>query len=307
VSDAPDRTDGRDQREQQDPDLPWLAALPPPLSRFPVRELVIGLRAIGGRITAPPCGVRCPPAELAAAEWELERHFVALCKDVFGDPPILAEEYFNQHGRAIPGRGAISVTLDPLDGSASYARGSREYACSLAVKVGRVPVLGLVYHPPDDQLYAAVAQGGAYRGAERLAGPGRSTRPPIVAVKSQIRASPQVEALAVRLRAAGYRLETIQSTSLKLCWTAGGTRGGVIKALRATHGVLRDWGTAAGLLVCQEAGMSCRTWDGAPWRPAPGGLMVGDAAFLAAAAGAAGGTAGGEGRAAATPGNAGVH
>ncbi|MFI7020002.1 inositol monophosphatase family protein [Streptomyces sp. NPDC050164] len=214
-------------------------------------------------------------------EWEAELQFVRLFLDFFGDIPMVAEEHMNRLGRTIPGTGPVSAVLDPLDGSLSYASGSPRYTCTMAVKKHGIPVFGLVYRPATEEVFLAAAGGGAYRGGERLSASAASRRSPLVSVKSQIRDVPEVAALTRRLRAAGYHTERMESTSLKLCWAAQRRRAGIVKSLRSRHGVLCDWGTAAGLLICQEAGLRPRTWAGGAWRPATGGLMVGEGPYTA--------------------------
>lgn len=257
-------------------DSPWLASLPAELSGLPMEEFVTAFEAIA--LTWSDRQRCIVSAELPNAEWDVERSFVRLIRDVLGPVPIVAEERMNRFGTIVPGAGSLSVTLDPLDGSRSYARGSSRYACSLAVRKGASILFGVVYRPATDQHYVAVAGGGAFRGSTRLSRRGGSR---VVAVKSQIAHLPEVRAITGRLRSAGYRTERLESTSLKLCWTAEGRRAGVVKVLRLGGGALRDWGTAAGLLICQESGLRCLTWSGAAWTGTDGGLVVGDDAMLA--------------------------
>ncbi|WP_326615223.1 hypothetical protein OG949_40720 (plasmid) [Streptomyces scopuliridis] len=258
--------------------------LPTELSEYPLKEFVAMFCDIG-RIFRSRQRDPNIASTLTELEWETELKFVRLFREFFGDIPMVTEEHMNRLGRTIPGTGPISAVLDPLDGSLSYMSGSPRYTCTMAVKKHGSPIFGLVYRPATEEVFLAVAGGGAYRGRERLYAPLVSRRSPLVSVKSQIRDVPEVAALTRRLRAAGYHTERMESTSLKLCWTAQRRRAGIVKSLRSRHGVLCDWGTAAGLLICQEAGLRPLTLDGGMWRPATGGLMVGEGPHAAHAAG----------------------
>lgn len=249
--------------------------LPEGLTDHPVKEFIAAFCEIGRTFRSRQHDPDLA-SSLSALEWEVERKFVQLCQGFFGKIPVVAEERMNRFGRTIPGTGPVSAVLDPLDGSLSYASGNPRYTCTIAVKKHDSLLFGLVYRPATEEVYLAAAGGGAYRGSERLSASAASRRSQLVSVKSQISDVPEVRALTRRLRAAGYRTESMESTSLKLCWTAQRRRAGIVKSLRSRNGVLCDWGTAAGLLICQEAGLPPRTWAGKAWRPTTGGLMVGD-------------------------------
>ena len=51
--------------------------------------------------------------------------------------------------------------VDPLDGTREFIRGIPEFCVSIGLAVAGVAVLGVVYHPLREELYAAVAGGGA--------------------------------------------------------------------------------------------------------------------------------------------------
>lgn len=51
--------------------------------------------------------------------------------------------------------------IDPLDGTASFVRREPNFAVMVALEIGGRPVLSAIYHPMQDELYAAVAGGGA--------------------------------------------------------------------------------------------------------------------------------------------------
>jgi fructose-1,6-bisphosphatase/inositol monophosphatase family enzyme len=51
--------------------------------------------------------------------------------------------------------------IDPLDGTASFVRREPNFAVMVALEMGGRPVLSAIYHPMQDELYAAVAGEGA--------------------------------------------------------------------------------------------------------------------------------------------------
>src|SRR6185295_1384251 len=68
------------------------------------------------------------------------------------------------------GRGGDRVWLiDPIDGTANYARGIPHYCVSIGYLEHGVPVVGVLYDPSHDWLYAAARGEGAWRNDARLA------------------------------------------------------------------------------------------------------------------------------------------
>ena len=59
--------------------------------------------------------------------------------------------------------------VDPIDGTRAFVAGERTWAHSLAVVEAGRPVVGVVYLPARDRLYAATAGGGAALNGEGLA------------------------------------------------------------------------------------------------------------------------------------------
>ena len=255
---------------------PWVHRPPAPLRPDAVREALALLRRLAGELPAAQAAVVTDPARVSELEWELERRLVSGLTAALGPCPVLAEEHFARHGAEIPGRGRVRLVLDPLDGSASYARGSDRYAVSLAVLVDDRAVLGLVQDPVRDRLFSAVAGGGAWLdGAPLPADPAPAGRR-VVVVKRQHLGRPDMAAAVDRL--AGYRLERMECTSIKLCWVAQGRRAGLVKWLSRSNGVLLEWGTTAGLVICGEVGLRPQRLSGRPWRGEDGGLVVADPA-----------------------------
>jgi myo-inositol-1(or 4)-monophosphatase len=258
---------------------PWLAELPEHLRDAGIGPFLGQLCSLSAELLDRQAAVVADPDTLSGLEWDLEQRMISLIRECVGPVPILAEEYFARHGRRLDGTGRWRCVLDPLDGSASYARGSRRFATSLAVTDGETSVLALVYEPVTGLLYSALAGHGCFVGDEPIVR-SRPARRTAVIKEQWVKRMPALSERVDRLTARGYGLERMEATSLKLCWVAQGRRAGLLKWLSQVDGVVLEWGTTAGLLICREAGMVARRLDGTPWSGDGGGLVVGDDTYL---------------------------
>jgi len=254
----------------------WLAQLPDDFSGPGFAEFLARFTAIADRWPAHQPAMMRAPEQLSKLEQNIEVEQLALIRSWFSDVPVLTEEYFTSTGEIVEGRGRLSVVLDPLDGSASYLRGSARYAVSLAFLIDGVTTVAFVYPPATGLMRSAYAGHGAWVGAQPLRHRPEYRRK-IVAVKVQHLDKESVRTRADRLTARGYKLERMESTSLKLCWVAEGRRAGIVKWLSERAGVTQEWGTTAGALICREAGIEARTFDGEIWHRQSGGLVIADA------------------------------
>lgn len=69
--------------------------------------------------------------------------------------------FFGEEGDADGASGDCLWIVDPIDGTTNFARGIHEYAVSAALAVCEEVVLGVVYNPALDRLYAAAKGCGA--------------------------------------------------------------------------------------------------------------------------------------------------
>jgi myo-inositol-1(or 4)-monophosphatase len=144
--------------------------------------------------------------------------------------------------------------VDPIDGTRAFSTGHPDWAVSIGlVKDGR-PILGVLYAPAHDHLYAARLGRGAWRndvelrgsakadfGGARVAGP-----------------KPLVDSFE---RAAGpiQRLPKVPSLALRLARVADGS---IDVALVSSDA--HDWDIAAADLILHEAGASLTDFTGKP-------------------------------------------
>jgi myo-inositol-1(or 4)-monophosphatase len=236
------------------PDRAALGTLPAELAGFPafVEELVglFGARGVG----------RPHVPRRASDDGEIERDLVGRIQRLFPGAGILAEEHFHAHGREIDGPGPVRAVLDPIDGTNSYLRGEPSFTGSAAFELGGRTLAGVVHHPLSDTTWVAIAGAGAFVNGRRLPAP--ADVPRVVAVGANLMGDRTVSALCRLLDERGYRVHALGSVALRLCQTATGERAGTVKRLGRTGPVLRSWGVAAGLLMCEEAGVRVRRLPG---------------------------------------------
>ncbi len=174
---------------------------------------------------------------------EVERFIRAAISSRFPSDAIIGEE---EGG----GAGDHLWLIDPIDGTANYARGLPRYCVSIGYLERGVPTLGAIYDPSLDWLYSAALGEGAWRDGERMrVSPcadldaatvecGWSTRRP---------ASAYVDLLA-RVMDAGAAIRRAGSGALGLADVAAGRA----EAYAELH--INAWDCAAGIVLVREAG-----------------------------------------------------
>lgn len=174
----------------------------------------------------------------------VERFIRAAINTRFPGDAILGEE------EGVSGSGDRLWIIDPIDGTANYARGLPRYCVSIGYMERGVPMLGAIYDPPHDGLYSAAKGEGAYQDGVRLAvSPcaaigeatvecGWSTRRP---------ARAYVDLLG-RVLEGGGAIRRAGSGALGLVDVAAGR----VEAYVELH--INSWDCAAGIVLVQEAG-----------------------------------------------------
>jgi 3'(2'), 5'-bisphosphate nucleotidase len=170
--------------------------------------------------------------------------------------PIVSEE----DDRECLDAAAVSTywLVDPLDGTKEFIKGLPEYTVNIALVHECVPVLGVIYVPPDGRLYAAAQGEGARRyesGHETLLYPRCVVRPES-AVVSRSHLSPETEGFLKRL---GIQRCIPSGSSLKMCAVAEGSAD-----VYPRLGPTRLWDTAAGAAIAREAGCDVVDLAGQP-------------------------------------------
>ena len=184
---------------------------------------------------------------LTAADGAVERLIVATLRAVFPGDGFLGEE-----GGLVDGGGADGVcwVIDPIDGTANFARGLPHWCVSIALTVAGRIELGVIYDACADFLYAATRGNGAWRNGERLS---VSTTTDIARASVDVGYSSRISAdsfgsLVTGLLRRGINVTQCGSAALGLARVADGRLDGYAER----H--LYAWDALAGLLLVEEAG-----------------------------------------------------
>jgi len=212
--------------------------------------------------------------------------------------------YVGEEGGSADGSSGLAWVVDPLDGTVNFLFGIPQWCVSVAVRDGRETLAGAVYDPNRDELFTATRDGAPMlrgpQGVVQLAGPlagtpsrsqatGGPAAPPVTLSPSSgaetlagamvatglaygadvRRAQAQVLArLAPRVR----DIRRFGSAALDLTWTAAGRYDAYFERS------VKQWDVAAGVLICERAGLSVRdlpTHENLPW-----GVLVAPATLV---------------------------
>ncbi|MFC2821820.1 MAG: inositol monophosphatase family protein [Spirochaetales bacterium] len=151
--------------------------------------------------------------------------------------------------------------VDPIDGTANFARGMKQSGISVAIRKGNELVLGVVYNPELDDMFMAVKGGGAFLNGKKINVSDRDFEHSIVCTALCLYRKSYTDMCCDILRTlhkecADFRRFGV--ASLELCYLALG-RIELFFELR-----LFPWDFAAGAVILREAGGTIGTvkWDG---------------------------------------------
>ena len=203
-----------------------------------------------------------------------ERIILADLAALTPDIPVVSEEAFTKSGlpaalapvsdsavsRIANLAAATFWLVDPLDGTREFVRKNGEFTVNIALVERGVPILGVVYAPALDALYAGAEGIGAFDG-EGASRRRISVRPPpsqgLTVLAS--RSHGDEAALQSYLSQRGEAVASIErsGSSLKLCLLAAG-QGDLYPRLGPTM----EWDIAAGHALLRAAGGRVTTMDG---------------------------------------------
>ena len=140
--------------------------------------------------------------------------------------------------------------VDPIDGTANFARGIPHFAISIAFVRDRRVEVGVVYDVMQDELYAAGRGRGATLDGQpiRVSGIAELAHATVEAGWSPRRPAEAYADLVRRLKLAGTNVRRGGSGTLGLAYVADGR----IDAYCELH--INSWDALAGLLLVEEAG-----------------------------------------------------
>ena len=181
---------------------------------------------------------------LTQADGTIEALLAERLAEAFPEDGFQGEE--TGHGRA----GTLRWVVDPIDGTANYARGGARFCISLGLVEDRTPLIGVIVAPALGDCYAGMAGAGAtLNGAPIRAAATTDMRQSVVEHGWNAR-RPDAEFVAIvaRIRGAGAMPRLCGSGALGLAETAAGRIDAYVELS------IHLWDCAAAIVLCQEAG-----------------------------------------------------
>lgn len=193
---------------------------------------------------------------VTAADGATERFIRERLARDFPGEAILGEEM----GGEADGTGPLWV-LDPIDGTANFARGGDRWCVSIGlVRGGRAVAGAIARHRPGEVFAAAEGHGATLNGAPIRAAPTADiARAIIEAGWSLRRPVAQFHALSERIMATGAGLRCGGSGALGLVEAAAGRLDGYLEL----H--INAWDAAAAIAIAREAGCWTSGFDSGDW------------------------------------------
>ena len=150
--------------------------------------------------------------------------------------------------------------VDPLDGTRAFVKGEPEFTVNIGLIQNGIPILGVLYAPPQQTLYYGTQNGGAFRQVGGSTPEKISVRQVpaqgLTVVKSKSHPSPATTAYLEKLK---VHEMIAGSSSIKFCMVAEGSAD-----IYPRFGRTMEWDTAAGHAILSAAGGRVETADGAP-------------------------------------------
>lgn len=142
--------------------------------------------------------------------------------------------------------------VDPLDGTKEFVMGIPEFSVSVALVENGKPVLGVIYNPAADEMFAAIKGGGVVFNGEKTAVSARTTfSGAIVDASRSERRRGEFEPFE-----AIVEVRTMGSIAYKLARIAAG-----LADASWSRGPKNEWDICAGVLLIEEAGGVCVNLD----------------------------------------------
>ena len=191
-------------------------------------------------------GFKGPQDYLTEVDGEVERLIGTRLHELFPDDGFVGEEGEGRVGKP----GAPIWVVDPIDGTANFARGVPHFCISIAAVVGREVEIGVIYDPMVDELFAAQRGAGAtLNGVPMRAAATTDLKQAAVEVGWNMRSGSEAFlALVGRVVATGSTVVRTGSGALGLAYVAAGRRDGYVE----NH--INAWDCLAAVALIREAG-----------------------------------------------------
>jgi myo-inositol-1(or 4)-monophosphatase len=191
-------------------------------------------------------GFKGPQDFLTEVDGEVERLIAARLHSLFPEDGFIGEEGAGRAGQ----EGAPVWVVDPIDGTANFARGTPHFCVSIAAVAGRDVEIGVIYDPMVDELFAARRGAGATVNLEKM----RVSDTPALRVAAietgwNMKYGADVfVGLVSRVVATGASVLRSGSGALGLAYVAAGRRDGYVE----NH--MNAWDCLAAIAMIREAG-----------------------------------------------------
>jgi myo-inositol-1(or 4)-monophosphatase len=177
--------------------------------------------------------------------------------------------FLGEEGGDVEGASGLRWVVDPLDGTINFLFGIPQWAVSIACEDAEGTVAGVIYDPMRDELWSSERGGAARLDGRVLEAPLRTDLATAMVATgfgydAEVRRR-QAEVVA-RLLPEVRDIRRLGSAALDLAWTAAGRYDAYYER------GLNRWDVAAGLLICERAGLAHRRLEPAP--PAGDGVLV---------------------------------
>ena len=191
---------------------------------------------------------------LTEADGAVETFLRRKIADVFPNDQIVGEEQGGTGGDAM-------WIVDPIDGTANFARGDRQWCVSLGFAWNGIPEIGFIYAPAQDEFYEAVRGAGATMNGEpiKVAATHDIGQAVVELGWSPRRPSSDYLALVGRTMQAGSTVKRSASGALGMAHVANGRTDGYGEV----H--INSWDVLAGLVIAREAGALINDFCSGPW------------------------------------------
>lgn len=186
-----------------------------------------------------------------------EKVIVDAIRAAYPDHAILAEESGVTEGAA-----GYRWVVDPLDGTTNYAHGLPLFCVSIGLEKDGEPLLGVIYAPMLDELYAAEVGKGASLNGKPIKVSAIETLERSVLVTGF---PPEVREKATNLAAftsfitRSQAVRRLGSAAIDMAWVAAGRFDGFWEPR------LAPWDMCAGCVIIREAGGVVSGYDGGPF------------------------------------------
>jgi myo-inositol-1(or 4)-monophosphatase len=186
---------------------------------------------------------------LTEVDVEVERLIAARLQEAFPDDGMIGEEGAGRVAKD----GFPTWVVDPIDGTANFARGAPHWCVSIACILGKQIEIGAIYQPMLDELFFARKGEGAFvNGIAMHPSAAQDLGESAVEIGWNARAHPErYLALVKRVVDTGATVARGGSGALGLAWVAAGRRDGYCEHF------INSWDCLAALLMISEAGGYC--------------------------------------------------